>query len=102
MADPCSCHPPGRLLLLTVGMLAVQEMLGHLQAGNAAGVEELTRRAASAVAASSTSQAPEVLLAHVCPLKHGQQHLHSPLQPVLQCNLKYQKVSQDGCTLLSL
>ena len=80
-------------------MLAVQEMLGHLQAGNAAGVEELTRRAASAVAASSTSQAPEVLLPHVCLLKHNKQHLHSP---ILQCNLEPLKVSQDACTLLSL
>ena len=80
-------------------MLAVQEMLGHLQAGNAAGVEELTRRAASSVAASSTSKSPEVLLAQVCLLKHNQQHLHSP---VLQCNLEPLKVSQDACTLLLL
>lgn len=70
-------------------MPTVQEMLGHLQAGNAAGIEELTRRAASAVAASSTSQAPEVLLACVRLLKHAQQHLPSPLPPMLQGDLEH-------------
>ena len=41
--------------------MMMQEMMGHLEAGNAAGIEELTRRAASAVVTSPAGRAEEVL-----------------------------------------
>lgn len=43
--------------------------MGHLEAGNAAGIEELARRAASAVVTSPAGQAAEVRDSAVQPVR---------------------------------
>ena len=78
------------MLQLLVSACCLQEMMGHLEAGNASGIEELTRRAASAVVTSPAGLATEVLrrasyvpgcvTEHLPPLLPSRSYLHSVSQ----------------------